>query len=156
MSRNHRLLFASDHAGFELKQSMISFYSSSEAFPFDIVDFGCSSSNSSVDYPDFAHLLVSSLSVKDFGVLICGSGIGMSIYANRFPHIRAALCYSVELAKLSRMHNDSNVLCLGARFLNVDDTTKIVDAFLNTDFEGGRHLSRVNKLSSVRIESNRK
>lgn len=150
MSKNRRLLFASDHAGFELKQSMISLYSTAESFPFEIVDFGCFSSNSSVDYPDFAHLLVSSILSADFGVLICGSGVGMSIYANRFSHIRAALCCSVEIAKLARMHNDSNVLCLGARFLEVDTAIETLDAFLSSDFEGGRHLSRVNKLSFER------
>lgn len=149
MSSSH-LLIASDHAGFELKTHL------RVAFPqYAWKDLGPSSADS-VDYPDFAKKLGEELlknkglSEKDqapFGVLICGSGQGMAIRANRFSHVRAALCWNEEIAKLARQHNDANVLCLPGRFVDPKLAERILFAFLNTPFEGGRHQRRVDKLN---------
>lgn len=146
MSENIRKLFiASDHAGFTLKKVVLDYLSEEN---FEIVDLGTDSGKNSVDYPDYAAKLAGNLSGDDeFGILICGSGIGISIAANRQNHIRAALCTSEEMATLSRAHNNANVLCLGARLTDEKKALKIVDAFLDSSFESGRHLSRVEKLS---------
>jgi len=136
---------ASDHAGFELKEEIINYLKSLKLSP---VDFGCHSKES-CDYPDFAHKLALGLKsqVCQKGILICGSGQGVAMSANKHQHIRAAVCWNTEIAKLSRQHNDSNVLCLPARFLNVEEAIEIVNAFLETEFEGGRHEIRRNKIS---------
>lgn len=156
-----RLLIASDHAGVELKSKIVSaFQSGPKATQFEIQDLGPQSTDS-VDYPDYANLLCQKLhgftliDLKDeknthtteFGILICGSGQGMAIRANKFPHIRAALCWNVEIARLAREHNDANVLCLGGRVLNHELCLQMVDKFLETPFEGGRHRQRVIKLN---------
>ena len=138
-----KILIASDHAGFDLKSLLIKELQKSG---FEIQDLGCDSAEKSVDYPDFAQKLSKKLK-KGFGILICGSGIGISIAANRFKHIRAALCHNVKCAKLTRAHNDANVLCLGARMISQKTALAIVKAFLNTKFEGERHERRVKKLS---------
>jgi ribose 5-phosphate isomerase B len=114
---------------------------------YDVEDLGCFSLES-VDYPDYANLMAKSIknNINSYGILFCGTGIGVSIAANRHSHIRAALCTSVEMASKSRKHNDANVLALGGRILNNLIIKDIVFQFLNTDFEEGRHRLRVNKL----------
>jgi len=138
-----KILIAADHAGFSLKEIIIK---NLENFGFEVVDLGTNSAEKSVDYPDFAQKLCKKLRAEK-GILICGSGIGISIAANRFKHIRAALCHNVKCAKLTRAHNDANVLCLGARMISEKTALSIVKTFLNTKFEGGRHEKRVAKLA---------
>lgn len=139
------ILLASDHAGFTLKQKLISYLQENN---FNYTDLGCESSTQSVDYPDYANKLCQDFNEeKNIGILICGSGIGISIAANRYKNIRAALCFDEETTKLSRQHNDANVICLGARFLDEDKAIKIIKIFLETNFENGRHQKRIDKLS---------
>ena len=137
-----KISIGSDHAGFELKQKIIEKYSS---FKFD--DCG-TFSNKSVDYPDFGHKVANSVlnNNVDYGIVVCGSGIGISIAANRNKGIRAALCTSTEHAKLSRLHNDANILALGSRLTSEKDIYAIIDIFLATSFEGGRHSDRIKKI----------
>jgi len=137
---------SSDHAGFDLKKDIIEHLSKR----FSIEDLGPFSAES-VDYPDFAHKLANNLldDDVDFGILICGSGNGISMAANKHTNIRAALCWNEELAALSRQHNNANVLSLPARFISSKLALAIVDVFLATSFEGGRHLRRVNKINCV-------
>ena len=140
----NKIFLSSDHGGFELKEKVKSFLIDNN---FEYEDLGCSSLEP-VDYPDFAKLL--SKKIKDNnnskGILFCGTGIGISMAANRFPHIRAALCTSVEMASKSRKHNDANVLALGGRILEDKLALEIVKEFLQTDFEAGRHSFRVDKI----------
>ena len=140
-----KICIGSDHAGFELKEEIINKYSS-----FDFCDCGTYSADS-VDYPDFGHKVGNAIlnGEAKCGILICGSGIGISIAANRIRGIRAALCTSVEHAKLSRLHNDANILALGARLTNKKDIYDIVDVFFDTDFEGGRHGDRIKKIDNI-------
>ncbi len=140
-----KISIGSDHAGFELKQKIINKYSS---FKFD--DCG-TFSNKSVDYPDFGHKVANSVlkGDVDYGIIVCGSGIGISIAANRNKGIRAALCTSVEHAELSRLHNDANVLALGARLTKEQDIYSIIDIFFSTNFEGGRHSDRIKKIDYI-------
>ena len=139
-----KILLASDHAGFELKQAIRKFLIKKGK---KIMDLGTKNMNS-VDYPDFAHLLARKVKKdKDnFGILVCGSGIGMDMAANKHKNIRAALCYNVRSAKLSRKHNNANVMTIGSRLTKKNVALKCVKAFLNTKFEGGRHLRRVKKI----------
>lgn len=135
----------SDHAGFELKKELITYL---ESKGYEIKDFGCYSEDS-IDYPDYAHP-VSEMVEKDsdlLGILICGSGNGISMSANKHQEIRSALCWKPEIAKLAREHNDANIIALPARFITSDDAIKSVDLFLNTKFEGGRHQRRVDKIA---------
>ena len=140
-----KISIGSDHAGFELKQKIIDRYSS-----FKFNDCG-TFSNKSVDYPDFGHKVANSVlkGHSDYGIVVCGSGIGISIAANRNKGIRAALCTSTEHAKLSRLHNDANVLALGSRLTNEQDIYNIIDVFFNTNFEGGRHSDRIKKIDYI-------
>ena len=140
-----KISIGSDHAGFELKQKIIEKYSS---FKFD--DCG-TFSNKSVDYPDFGHKVANSVLTNnvDYGIVVCGSGIGISIAANRNKGIRAALCTSTEHAKLSRLHNDANVLALGSRLTDEKEIYAIIDIFLATSFEGGRHSDRIKKIDYI-------
>lgn len=139
-----KLFIASDHAGFELKESL-----KNNLTQIDWVDLGPSDSNR-VDYPDFADRLCRSvIKTKGRGILICGSGQGMAMRANRYSEIRAALVFNEESATLAREHNDANVLCLGARVLDATTVEKIVAIFLATPFAGGRHLDRVKKLGQL-------
>ena len=141
--KNKRIFLASDHAGFVLKQKISEFLTSKGI---NILDLGTKNS-SSVDYPDFAHLLAKKMKTKDnIGILVCGSGIGMSMAANRHKNIRAALCYNIKSTKLSRMHNNANVIAIGSRFTKKDLAIKCVNTFLKTPFERGRHLRRVKKI----------
>ena len=140
----NKIFLSSDHAGFELKEKVKSFLIDNN---FEYEDLGCSSLEP-VDYPDFAKLLSKKIKDKNnsMGILFCGTGIGISMAANRFPHIRAALCTSVEMASKSRKHNDANVLALGGRILEEKLALDIVKEFLQTEFEAGRHSLRVNKI----------
>jgi len=138
-----RIFLASDHAGFVLKQKISEFLTSKGI---NILDLGTKNS-SSVDYPDFAHLLAKKMKTKDnIGILVCGSGIGMSMAANRHKNIRAALCHNIKSAKLSRMHNNANVIAIGSRLTKKDLAIKCVNTFLKTPFERGRHLRRIKKI----------
>lgn len=149
--KNQTVLIASDHAGFDLKQKL------QIALPkIDWFDCGPSSPDR-VDYPDFADRLITEWFSRRgaklnatqtglFGVLICGSGEGMAMRANRYPGVRAALCYSEETAELSREHNNANILALGARMIDLDLATRLVEIFLRTEFAGGRHADRVDKI----------
>jgi ribose 5-phosphate isomerase B len=140
------IYIASDHAGVELKAALIQHLA---ATGHAVTDEGAFSTDS-VDYPDYAAKVASRLKAASTtrGILICGTGIGVSIAANRFSHIRAALCQSSEEACLSRAHNNANVLCLGARVITTDAAIACVDAFLTTEFEGGRHTLRTQKLTN--------
>lgn len=137
---------ASDHGGFELKEAIKQFLREQKI---DSLDFGAYGIES-VDYPDYAHEMGRWISKNrgKLGILICGSGIGMSIAANRFRIIRAALCHDGLSARLARKHNDANVLCLGARLIGIETARDCVQEFLNTEFDGGRHEIRVEKLSN--------
>ena len=139
-----KIAIASDHAGFDLKQKLIEYVGG----PLKVLDLGAYSTES-VDYPDFGRAMGETISGGDAarGILVCGSGIGISIAANRFAAVRAALCTSAEMAMLARQHNDANVLVLGARIVDEATARACVDAFLKTEFEGGRHAARVQKLS---------
>lgn len=139
---------AADHAGFELKNVL---KAELARLGFDVLDFGTDGPGS-VDYPDFGMAAAEAVAAgkADFGVVVCGSGIGMSIAANRLAKVRAALCHSVEAAKLSRQHNDANVLALGARTTDPKTALAILDAFMTTPFEGGRHARRVAKLDEIK------
>ena len=140
----NRLILASDHAGFKLKEEIKKFLIKKRK---KVVDLGTYSTNS-VDYPDFAHLLSNKMknNKSQFGILVCGSGVGMSIAANRHKNVRAALCYDIKSTKLSRKHNNANVMAIGSRLTKKHNALKYVTAFINTNFEGGRHLRRVKKI----------
>jgi len=141
-----KILIASDHAGFSLKQHLIKELPAiTEGLEF--IDLG-THDEKSVDYPDFSKKLAQEFLSKkgDFGILICGSGQGMAMGANRFKHIRAALCWDIPSSQLSRRHNDANVLCLGSRLIPFGYAVEIAKVWLSTPFEGGRHQGRVSKL----------
>jgi len=151
-----KLLIAADHAGFALKEKLKTYLQKKSI---SIKDLGTYSSDR-CDYPLYAYDLAKNISSGKFkrGILICKSGIGNSIVANRLPRVRAALCDNVKIAKLSRQHNDSNVLVLGSGFVKADLAKKIVWAWLNTGFLGGRHLRRLKLINQIdyRIRSNAK
>jgi len=136
----------SDHAGYEYKEDLISFL---EGKGITFRDFG-THSKESVDYPDFAHPVAEAVEngKAAFGILICGSANGVAITANKHKGIRAAICWGEELAKLAREHNDANIICIPARFVREGDAEKMVDQFINTPFEGGRHQLRVEKIAA--------
>jgi|TARA_B100001964_G_scaffold15003_1_gene15549 ribose 5-phosphate isomerase B len=139
-----RVLLASDHAGIELKEVIKKFLIKKRK---KILDLGTKNTNP-VDYPDFAHLLSKKIKKNgnQLGILVCGTGIGMDMAANRHKNIRAALCYDTKSTKLSRQHNNANVMTLGARLIKKKVALKCVGIFIKTDFKGGRHLRRVNKI----------
>ncbi|MBM3590221.1 MAG: ribose 5-phosphate isomerase B [Alphaproteobacteria bacterium] len=139
-----KIYIASDHAGFNLKKFIIE---SLKKYQTEVFDLGCDSSKNSVDYPDFANKLCDKIDDQSFGILICGSGIGISISANRHKQIRAALCHNKNTAKLARAHNNANVICLGARILKPKYALNICKTFLSQKFDGKRHLLRVEKLA---------
>jgi ribose 5-phosphate isomerase B len=134
-----------DHAGFDYKEQLISFL---EGKGLAFKDYGTNSKDS-VDYPDFAHPVASAVEegTAAFGILLCGSANGVAITANKHQHIRAAICWGEELAKLCREHNDANVICIPARFVREGVAEKMVQIFMSTAFEGGRHQNRVNKIA---------
>ncbi len=135
---------ANDHAGVGYKEAIKEHL---EGLGHELVNYG-TDSKESTDYPDYAHPLAEGVSNKEteFGILICGSGNGVCMTANKHPQIRAALCWNSQIAFLSRMHNDANVICIPARFVAVELAIEMVDMFLDTKFEGGRHSRRVNKI----------
>ncbi len=139
-----KIAIGSDHAGFSLKQTLIETLLNGG---YEVKDFGAYS-ESSVDYPDFAHAVAQSVEDDhyDTGILVCGSGQGVAITANKHQHIRAALVWDEPLAELARQHNNANVLCLPARFISTEKAIACVAKFLSTDFEGGRHQNRVDKI----------
>jgi ribose 5-phosphate isomerase B len=139
-----RIPIAADHAGFELKQKLVGVL---RDLGYEPDDLGATSPTAS-DYPDFAHPLAQAVSngKAKRGVLLCGSGIGMDIVANRYPHVRAALAWNPEIAELSRKHNDANVLVLPSRFMSEADAERSLRTWLETRFEGGRHERRVEKI----------
>lgn len=143
------IYLASDHAGFELKEKIKAHLLQNSIYKnYQINDLG-PTDTTSVDYPDYADLVCQALKNDDlaYGILICGSGQGMSIRANKYPFIRAALVYNDEIAKLSREHNNANVICMGARFCTETEASRWVSLFLQTHFAGGRHETRVAKLA---------
>jgi len=147
-----KIAIGSDHAGFGLKEDVLGLLKSLNV---DIVDCGTNTTES-VDYPDFGARvseLVSSGAVKR-GILICGTGLGMSMVANKYPHVRAALCNDLFSAKMSRMHNDANILVLGGRVIGKDLAAEIVKVWLTTPFEGERHLKRLQKIKKIEEKLN--
>ena len=141
-----KIAIGADHAGFDIKESIKQYLSSS----YTIIDCGTNSIES-VDYPKFGHLVAKAVSDKDVdaGIVVCGSGIGISIAANKVKGVRAALCTSVEHAKMSKRHNNANVLALGARMNTYDDIIMILNAWLESSFEGGRHQDRIEKIEII-------
>jgi ribose 5-phosphate isomerase B len=139
------IAIGSDHAGYEYKEDLISFL---EGKGLSFKDFGTHSEDS-VDYSDFAHPVASAVENKEaaFGILLCGSANGVAMTANKHQGVRAAVCWGEELAKLSREHNDANIICIPARFVREGDAEKMVALFITTDFEGGRHQLRVQKIA---------
>ena len=140
-----KIAIAADHGGFRYKQAIIEKFSD-----IDWLDLG-TDSDDSVDYPDYAHEMAERMrgGEVETGILICGTGIGISIAANRHPEIRAALCTNAEMARLTRAHNDANILALGERIIEIDIAYEIVETFLKTEFEGGRHERRINKINTT-------
>ena len=139
-----RIFISSDHAGFNLKENIKKRFKKKYIF----FDLGTDNSKIPVNYPDFAHKLCKKISndSKNIGILVCGSGMGMSMAANKHKKIRAAVCYSVKNTKLSRLHNNANIITLGSRLTKKDTAFKCIEAFINTKFEGGRHKKRVKKI----------
>lgn len=140
-----KIAIGSDHAGFELKEHLINYLKQKN---FIVVDKGCFSADRA-DYPDYGHAVAISVVNKevDFGILMCGSGNGINMAANKHQGIRAALCWNNEIASLARKHNDANILVLPARYIEEVEAKKCIDVFLNEQFEGGRHLDRILKIN---------
>lgn len=139
-----KISIAGDHAGFELKERIMVFL---EKKGYAVRDFGTFSPES-VDYPDFAHILAASVEKgeSDIGITLCGSGNGISMAANKHEGIRSAICWSDEIARVARAHNDANICALPARFLDFEQVVDIIDTFLQTEFDGGRHERRIKKI----------
>ena len=139
------IAIGSDHVGVEMKDALINWISE-QGIP--VTDYGANSKDS-VDYPDYAHAVAGSILDGEsvIGILICGTGNGISMTANKWRDIRSAICWNTEIAKLSRQHNNANILALPARFISIEESIQIVEVFLDTEFEGGRHEKRVNKIN---------
>ena len=139
-----KLYISSDHAGYKLKEEIKKKFKNKYNFQ----DLGTNNSKVSVNYPDYAHKLCKKIvnNSKNIGILICGSGMGMSMAANRHKKIRAAICYSVKNTKLSRLHNNANIITLGARLIKKNMAFKCIDVFIKTKFEGGRHKKRISRI----------
>ena len=140
-----KISIGNDHAGPEYQKAIIEML---KANGYEVTNYGTDSGDS-VDYPDFAHPVALDVESKrvDFGIIICGSGNGIAMSANKHQGIRAALCWTKEIAVLARQHNDANIISIPARFTSIPQALEMVQTFLNTDFEGGRHQNRVNKIS---------
>ena len=136
-----------DHAGFQLKERIKAHL---DALGYEVKDFGCYSEES-IDYPDYAHPVASMVEENDnmLGIVICGSGNGINMTANKHQGIRSALCWKKEIAELARQHNNANIIALPARFISEEEGVEMVDVFLKTTFEGGRHQNRVNKIACI-------
>lgn len=145
-----KIIIGSDHAGFALKESIATCLA---GLGLEVIDVGTASADP-VDYPDFGCRVAAGISSGAFarGILICGSGVGMNIVANKYPRVRAALCLDEETAELSRRHNDTNVLCLAGRKMDPEKAQRIVDVWLKTAFEGGRHNRRIEKITEIEKE----
>lgn len=143
--KNMKIAIGSDHAGFELKDKVVDWLATSNA---EFKDFG-TLSEESVDYPDFAHTVAGEVEKGNYemGILICGSGIGVDMTANKHKGIRSALCWNKEISKLAKTHNNANIICLPGRFITFREAKEILNTFFNTEFEGGRHNRRINKIS---------
>jgi ribose 5-phosphate isomerase B len=139
-----QIAIGSDHAGFELKQQLIEYLKNKQV---NVFDKGCYS-DERADYPDYGHAVANSLlnNEVNFGILLCGSGNGINMSANKHKGIRAALCWMEEIAKLARQHNDANILVLPARYISLEEAKKCIDVFLTEQFEGGRHQLRIEKI----------
>ena len=139
-----KICISSDHAGYNLKEYIKSHFIKKEIALIDLGPF----ENKSVDYPDFAKKIARRVAAKksEIGILVCGSGTGMAISANKIKGIRAAVCYNAKSTRLSREHNNANIIALGSRLTNKNEAMKLIKIFINTKFEGGRHLRRVNKI----------
>tara|TARA_B100000900_G_scaffold280704_1_gene240136 strand:- start:64 stop:516 length:453 start_codon:yes stop_codon:yes gene_type:complete len=139
-----KIFISSDHAGFKLKENIKKYLSKNNI---SFQDMG-PSNDTKVDYPDFAHKVAKKVKThkKNMGILVCGSGMGMNIAANRHKKIRAAQCFNLKSAKLSRLHNDANIITLGSRLLTKKNALNCINVFLNTKFEGGRHSKRIKKI----------
>ena len=139
-----KIALGSDHAGFELKQELITYLKDKN---FEVIDKGCFSTER-FDYADSAHTVAMSVINKEviFGILMCGSGNGINMSANKHKGIRAALCWNSEISALARQHNDANILTLPARYISIEEAKKCVDVFLTEQFEGGRHADRIKKI----------
>jgi ribose 5-phosphate isomerase B len=143
MTTDLKIAIGSDHAGFDYKQALAAFVQAAK-----LKDFG-TYSGASVDYPDFAHPVANAVESGEFdlGILVCGSANGVAITANKHQGIRAAICWTAEIAALARQHNNANIVCIPARFISIEEAKQIVETFLATAFEGGRHADRVNKMT---------
>lgn len=143
------IAIGSDHAGFDLKETLKAYLATKGI---TVKDFG-PASDARADYPDYAHPVASFVEQdktnQTFGILICGSGNGINMTANKHQEIRSALCWMPEIAELARLHNNANILVLPARYISIDEAKKCVDVFFSTEFEGGRHTNRVNKIACV-------
>ena len=146
MMKTNKIAIGCDHAGFEFKEIIREFL---EKEGYEVKDFG-TFSEQSVDYPDFVHPLASSIEngENELGILLCGSANGVAITANKHQQIRAAIAWKNELAALARQHNNANVICLPARFISIEEAKAFSKTFVTTDFEGGRHQTRVNKITA--------
>ena len=139
-----KIFISSDHAGFNLKEIIKKYLSKKKVKYYDLGPYN----NNKVDYPDFAHKVAKKVKIKKnhVGILVCGSGMGMNMAANKHKNIRAAQCFNLKSAKLSRLHNDANIITLGSRLLTKKNALNCVSIFLNTKFEGGRHTKRIKKI----------
>ncbi len=144
MNLPSKIVIGSDHAGFEYKEAIKQYLAKNNI---ETIDVGTHSTES-CDYPDYAHAAAREIENgnSEYGILICGSANGVAITANKHQKIRAALCWQNEIASLARLHNDANIICLPARFVTIDEAEEMVHAFLTTEFEGGRHQKRVEKI----------
>jgi ribose 5-phosphate isomerase B len=140
-----KIAIGCDHAGYELKEKLIKYLDQND---YEVIDLGAPSKDS-VDYPDFVHPLASKIQSGEFkkGILICGTGNGVAMTANKYSKVRCGLCWNASVAALIRQHNDANIIALPARFVSVNDAVEMVDVFLQTKFEGGRHQRRIDKIS---------
>lgn len=147
-----RISIGSDHAGYELKEKVKNYLSSKKNV--ELNDWGCYSEER-CDYPDFGHAVAEDVNNQkcDFGILICGSGNGINMTANKWSGVRSALCWNAEIANMARLHNDANILTMPGRYISEEEAFKCVEEFLNTGFEGGRHLDRISKISNRNLKN---
>ncbi len=150
MADKHVISIGCDHAGFDTKIKIVAFL---QAKGYPVIDHG-TFSNESVDYPDFVHPVAEDIESGEavYGIILCGSGNGTAMTANKHQGIRAALCWTEEIAALARQHNNANVLSIPARFVSIELAVKMTDVFLHTDFEGGRHVRRVHKIACAPVQ----
>lgn len=147
MQNKRHIAIGCDHAGFQYKEQI---KKELQELGHEVIDFGTNSADS-VDYPDYVHPLAQYINDQkaDYGILVCGSGNGVAMTANKYQNIRAALCWNEEVSALARKHNDANILCIPARFVKKEEAEKMTKIFINTEFEGGRHANRVDKIRRI-------